>query len=130
MDGFQKFFLENDLCEKSEEKIYKNQDLLQKNWEGYFLNSYSVKVLASEWEKDKFTESKNFFTESQAAQAEVLPIWLYNDIYINTMSLILALLHQIESFHRLQIKPNKLDLSQEKLTLFGFEVAHSTKTTT
>ena len=88
-----------------------------KNWEGYFLNSYSVKVLASEWEKDKFTESKNFFTESQAAQAEVLPIWLYNDIYINTMSLILALLHQIESFHRLQIKPNKLDLSQEKLTL-------------
>ena len=47
----------------------------------------------------------------------MLPIWLYNDIYINTMSLILALLHQIESFHRLQIKPNKLDLSQEKLTL-------------
>ena len=73
--------------------------------------------MASEWEKDKFTESKNFFTESQAAQAEALPIWLYNDIYINTMSLILALLHQIESFHRLQIKPNKLDLSQEKLTL-------------
>ena len=88
-----------------------------KNWEGYFLNSYSVKILASEWEKDEFTESKNFCTESQAAQAEVLPFWLYIDIYINTMFFILALLHQIESFHRLQIKPNKLDLSLEKWTL-------------
>ena len=74
-------------------------------------------VLASLCKKDKFTESKNFSTESQAAQAEVLPFWLYIDIYINTMFFILALLHQIESFHRLQIKPNKLDLSQEKLTL-------------
>ena len=74
-------------------------------------------VLASLCEKDKFTESKNFSTESQAAQAKVLPFWLYIDIYINTMFFILALLHQIESFHRLQIKPNKLDLSQEKLTL-------------
>ena len=97
-----------------------------KNWEGYFLNSYSVKVLASEWKKDKFTESKNFFTESQAAQAEVLPIWLYIDIYINTMFFILALLHQIESFHRLQIKPNKLDLSLEKLTLVR-HLTHSAK---
>ena len=43
-------------------------------------------VLASLCEKDKFTESKNFFTESQAAQAEELPFWLYIDIYINTIS--------------------------------------------
>ena len=43
-------------------------------------------VLASLCEKDKFTESKNFSTESQAAQAKVLPFWLYIDIYINTIS--------------------------------------------
>ena len=67
MDGFQKFFLENDLRKNLKKKIDKNQDLLKKNWEGYFLNSYSVMLLASLCEKDKFTESKNFSTESQAA---------------------------------------------------------------
>ena len=54
-------------------------------------------VLASLCEKDKFTESKNFSTESQAAQAEVLPFWLYIDIYIHIISVILAFSNEIES---------------------------------
>ena len=85
---------------------------LMKNWEGYFLNSYSpIKWLVC---VINLLRARISLLRVCTAQAMWLPFWLYIDIYINIITFILAFSNQIESFHKLHIKPNKLDSPMEK----------------
>ena len=88
---------------------------LMKNREGYFLNSYSpIKWLVC---VIHLLRARISLLRVCTAQAMWLPFWLYIDIYINIITFILAFSNQIESFHKLHIKPNKLDSPMEILTL-------------
>ena len=88
---------------------------LMKNWEGYFLNSYSpIQWLVC---VVNLLRAKISLLRVCTAQAMWLPFWLYIDIYINIITFILAFSNQIESFHKLHIKPNKLDSTTEKWIL-------------
>ena len=90
-----------------------------KNRQGYFLNSYSVMVLASVCRARKINllRARISLLRVKLLRPRCCRFGFILTFILTLCSFFLALLHQIESFHRLQIKPNKLDLSQEKLTL-------------
>ena len=96
---------------------------LMKNWEGYFLNSYSpIKWLVC---VINLLRARISLLRVCTAQAMWLPFWLYIDIYINIITFILAFSNQIESFHKLHIKPNKMDLTTQKWILVSDPLRNS-----
>ncbi len=88
---------------------------LIKNREGYFLNSYSpikwlVCVIICFVELRKSTQP----SADQCRPVLQMDIFVFELAYV---VYILAFLNQIEFFHKVHIKPNKLDSTTQKIIL-------------